>query len=212
MIATGVDVSRLGLMFIHGQPKTTAEYIQASSRVGRSVPSGPGFIVTLYSPSKPRDKSIYEHFQAYHGRIYANVEPTSVTPFTINVRERAVHAVIIGLIRHLSNGTLRTEAALGNTDFDEIASKVKEIVLNRCNLIDQNEQEAADKMINDFIQKWQGGFQFYGDAMNSGANYHGRLPLMYSASAEFPEQMKARSSKTPTSMRGVDSESNIEIL
>lgn len=211
MIATGVDVSRLGLMFIHGQPKTTAEYIQASSRVGRSVPSGPGFIVTLYSPSKPRDKSIYEHFQSYHSRIYANVEPTSVTPFTISVRERALHAVLVGLIRHLSNGILHNEAAIGNTDFAEMSSKAKDIVLKRCALIDHTEQEATAVMIDDFFQKWQGGFQFYGDAINSGANYHNRLPLMYSASFEFPEEMKVRSIKTPTSMRGVDSESNIEM-
>jgi hypothetical protein len=211
MIATGVDVSRLGLMFIHGQPKTTAEYIQASSRVGRSVPSGPGFIVTLYSPSKPRDKSIYEHFQAYHGRIYANVEPTSVTPFTISVRERALHAVLVGLIRHLSNAILHTEAAVGNSDFATMSSKAKDIVLKRCAMIDHNELEATTVMIDDFFRKWQGGFQFYGDAMNAGANYHNRLPLMYSASSDFPEEMKVRSFKTPTSMRGVDSESNIEI-
>lgn len=211
MIATGVDVSRLGLMFIHGQPKTTAEYIQASSRVGRSVPSGPGFIVTLYSPSKPRDKSIYEHFQAYHGRIYANVEPTSVTPFTISVRERALHAVLVGLIRHFSNGILRSEAAIGNSDFAEISSKAKDIVLKRCALIDHKEQVATAEMINNFFLKWQGGFQFYGDTINAGAIYNNRLPLMYSASYELPEEMKVKSFKTPVNMRGVDSESNIEI-
>ena len=106
MVATGVDISRLGLMFIHGQPKTTAEYIQASSRVGREVPSGPGLIFTLYSPSKPRDKSHYEQFQGYHSRIYSNVEPTSVTPFSINARQKGLHAVFIALIRHFSTGTL----------------------------------------------------------------------------------------------------------
>jgi hypothetical protein len=212
MIATGVDISRLGLMFIHGQPKTTAEYIQASSRVGRAVPSGPGFIVTLYSPSKPRDKSIYEHFLAYHARIYANVEPTSVTPFTISVRERALHAVIIGLIRHFSNGQLHDEALIGNTDFAELSAKVKDIVKKRCEFIDYNEYGATSVMIDAFLHKWQGGFHYYGDAMNTGANLHDRLPLMYSAGAEFPEKMKLRSVKTPTSMRGVDSESNIEIL
>ena len=211
MIATGVDISRLGLMFIHGQPKTTAEYIQASSRVGRSVPTGPGFILTLYSPSKPRDKSIYEHFLAYHARIYANVEPTSVTPFTISVRERALHAVIIGLIRHFSGGILHDTAALGNTDFTELSEMARDIIMNRCALIDLNEQTATAAMIDEFLRKWQGGFQYYGDAMNSGANHHNRLPLMYSASEEFPEEMKVRSVKTPTSMRGVDSESNIEI-
>ena len=212
MIATGVDISRLGLMFIHGQPKTTAEYIQASSRVGRSVPSGAGFIVTLYSPSKPRDKSIYEHFLAYHARIYANVEPTSVTPFTISVRERALHAVIIGLIRHFSNGQLHDEALIGNTDFAELSVKVKDIVKKRCEFIDYNEHVATSVMIDAFLHKWQGGFHHYGDAMNTGANLHHKLPLMYSAGAEFPEEMKFRSVKTPTSMRGVDSESNIEIL
>jgi len=216
MIATGVDISRLGLMFIHGQPKTTAEYIQASSRVGRDVPKGPGFVVTMYSPSKPRDKSIFEHFQAYHSRIYANVEPTSVTPFTVNVRERALHAVVIALIRHFSDGRMRGNdaARTDQSDFNHLKKLIERIILDRVETIDNNEFEETNAMYSQFIRDWQDkNFEYYGDAANHIINDHQKEPLMYSLGSEVPKRIiDSKSKPTPTSMRGVDSESNISLI
>jgi len=214
MVATGVDISRLGLMFIHGQPKTTAEYIQASSRVGRKLPDGPGIIFALYSPSKPRDKSQYEQFQGYHSRIYSNVEPTSVTPFSINAREKALHAILIGLVRHFSQGDLRSNPIANNPEFDQLTQVIKTLIIKRCEVVDFDEIKNTEALIDKRINFWKKGFQHYGDAGNfSILKNEDFVPLLYSNSAEVRQEIinGNRSLATPTSMRGVDTESVINI-
>jgi superfamily II DNA/RNA helicase len=98
MVSVGVDVPRLGLMLVNGQPKTRAEYIQSTSRVGRS--DFPGLIVCLFNAMKARDRSHYETFAGLHQALYRDVEATSVTPFASRSRDRALRAVLISMIRH----------------------------------------------------------------------------------------------------------------
>ena len=101
MISVGVDIPRLGLMVINGQPKNTAEYIQASSRVGREF-KGSGLVFTLYNHARSRDRSHFENFISYHQSLYKNVEPTSLTPLSYKSRERCLPALIVGLARLLA--------------------------------------------------------------------------------------------------------------
>ena len=99
MISVGVDIPRLGLMVVAGQPKTASEYIQASSRVGRD--KWPGLVVTCYNLHKPRDRSYYEHFSAYHQSFYRYVEAASVTPFADRALDRGLAGVVVAMIRLL---------------------------------------------------------------------------------------------------------------
>jgi hypothetical protein len=108
MISVGVDVGRLGLMIVNGQPKSTAEYIQATSRIGRGLH---GLVVTLYNFGRPRDVSHYEHFAAYHSALYRGVEATSVTPWAPRARDKALHAVLAASVRYLVAGMEDDEAA-----------------------------------------------------------------------------------------------------
>jgi superfamily II DNA or RNA helicase len=96
MFGTGVDVDRLGLMFVTGQPKTTSAYIQATGRVGRSTG---GLVVSFYRASRPRDLSHYEYFAGYHTALNRHVEPVSVNPFAPRARDRALGPVAVSILR-----------------------------------------------------------------------------------------------------------------
>jgi Helicase conserved C-terminal domain len=150
MISVGVDVPRLGLMLVVGQPKTTSEYIQATSRVGRE---GPGLIFTLYSPARPRDRSHYESFIPYHSALYKAVEPTSVTPFSIPARNRALHADLVVLARHAKGWRSNNDAGMFSALDDEWAILV-ECFLDRSRSADSDELDGIRQHIADLEEQW----------------------------------------------------------
>lgn len=198
MISVGVDIPRLGLMTVIGQPKTTSEYIQATSRVGRSK-KGPGLVFTIYNCSKPRDRSHFEHFQEYHSKIYSKVEPTSVTPFSAPARERGLHAILVGLIRSYSTD----QGARSPRPFPqkEIIERVTQLIFDRVNLIDEEEYNKTLELIEEKLDYWRNELPLdYG-----GFGPQTNIPLMYPAGTNPPEEIKNRAWSTPSSMRNVDS-------
>jgi hypothetical protein len=108
MVSVGVDVNRLGLMVVGGQPKTTAEYIQATSRVGRKFP---GVVCTVFNWSRPRDLSHYETFEHYHATFYKHVEALSVTPFAPGAISRGLTALLVSCLRHQGTEFNKNESA-----------------------------------------------------------------------------------------------------
>ena len=153
MISVGVDVSRLGLMLVNGQPKSTAEYIQASSRVGRGLH---GLVVTLYNFGRPRDVSHFEHFLAYHGALYRNVEASSVTPWAPRARDKALHAVVAAAVRHLVADMDDDEAAKDFDPSDPVVQTVLEAIGSRARSA-SNDIEGDDSAsdLNGIVQKWR---------------------------------------------------------
>lgn len=99
MIEVGVDIDRLGLMTIFGQPKSASQYIQVAGRVGRDETNAPGVVFVLLSPFNARDRSHFEQFSTFHRRLYAAVEPVSVTPFTAATLERGLGGALVASLR-----------------------------------------------------------------------------------------------------------------
>ncbi|MDR3488422.1 MAG: DISARM system helicase DrmA [Bradyrhizobium sp.] len=103
MISVGLDITRLGLMVVQGQPKTAAEYIQTTSRVGRDH-HRPGLVLAVLNLHKPRDRMHFEQFGQFHRTFYRAVEATSVTPWAARAMDRALAAVVVAAARHVDAG------------------------------------------------------------------------------------------------------------
>ncbi len=130
MISVGLDITRLGLMVALGQPKATAEYIQATSRVGRDAQK-PGLVVRLLNVHRPRDRSHYERFEAFHQSFYRAVEATSVTPFALPVLDRALPAVVVALARHMRPALTPPRGAIGMVGERPNAAVIADILAAR---------------------------------------------------------------------------------
>jgi Helicase conserved C-terminal domain len=205
MIQVGLDVPRLSLMTVIGQPKTTAEYIQASSRVGRREP---GLVVTIYNPGRPRDRSHYEHFRAYHQSIYRFVEPTSITPFAQPVIERALHAVAVALTRALGSDNLRTRPNSPPPD-DELIERIRAIILDRVSNVDREQTGAALDRFDDVFDEWcRVPPSRYGDFSPPDEVE----PLMYPSGTDRHPRWSVRPLATPSSMRNVDATCDANVI
>ncbi|WP_223492143.1 DISARM system helicase DrmA [Sutcliffiella horikoshii] len=149
MISVGMDVDRLGLMVVTGQPKQTSEYIQASSRVGRSKP---GLVITVYNPYRPRDMSHYQNFKGYHSRLYYFVEGTTATPYASRARDRVLHAITVALARMKEKELAQNEGAknIGNIDL----SVIKSIILDRVSIVEPNNVDGTIADLDEFLDEW----------------------------------------------------------
>ncbi|MBR3354514.1 MAG: helicase [Oscillospiraceae bacterium] len=214
MISVGIDVARLNVMLLVGQPKLTSEYIQASSRIGRSYP---GVAFTLYDGSKSRDRSHYEQFKPYHESFYRYVEPTGATPFSKPARDRALHAAVIAMLR-LLNDDLSDDKEAANfkrARYTDATDKIKVYLIRRCseiqnrlnaNMTDESSELSVE--IDGVLEKWEKLAANYNeDRFSYGEKYmirhpedgYGRLLKQFNSDRNDP------AFNTMTSMRNVDS-------
>ena len=209
IIEVGVDIQRLSLMAVVGQPKTTSQYIQVSSRVGRDAEK-PGLVVVIYSQTKPRDRSHYEKFRSYHQKLYAQVEPTSVTPFSAPAVDRALHAIIVAMVRQFGR---RDEEAKLPRPFpleksQPLTEHIEETIRERVRAIDPEEEGSVMSRYNDRLREWKawdpaeyGGF----------GQVPSNPPLLHPAGSNVLPEWHDHSWATMSSMRNVDATCEAEI-
>lgn len=208
IIEVGVDIDRLSLMTIIGQPKTTSQYIQVSSRVGRNAQT-PGLVVALYSQSKPRDRSHYERFRLYHQRLYSHVEPTSVTPFSPPAVERALHGVLLALVRQF----LPLDKAQSPTPFylkkgNDLRQLIERVIETRVAIVDEQEKANVMKTLQTRLNEWHAW-----DPAEFGGFGAPPLdaPLIHPAGSQVRHEWSGHSWSTLSSLRDVDATCEAEI-
>lgn len=162
MISVGLDITRLGLMVVLGQPKSSAEYIQATSRVGRQVEK-PGLVITLLNVHKPRDRSHYERFSTWHACFYRAVEASSVTPFSPRALDRALAGALVGLCRHglpemtAPLGAENVVSARGALDrfsaaFGRRAGSHRHLDAEEAKRLEQHVRDLAQRLLDEWVR------------------------------------------------------------
>ncbi|MGL5861331.1 MAG: DISARM system helicase DrmA, partial [Phycicoccus sp.] len=218
MLQVGVDVTRLGLMLMVGQPKNTAEYIQASSRVGRD-PQRPGLVVSLGNWSRPRDLAHFEAFRHFHETFYRQVEALSVTPFSLASMERGLDGVLVSAARAidapLRTGGLSPEANAGliANEHPRVADLVERLV-RRVDVADPGAARAARARLTNRVDAWRkrrdavaaGGRTLSYEKPGRQRN-HG--PLMLGAENAADPYGEGPPFRVPNSMREVQPEINV---
>lgn len=202
IIEVGVDIPRLSLLSILGQPKTTSQYIQVTGRVGRLWQQKPGLVVTMYPPRRPRDRSHFEKFRAFHQRLYASVEPTSVTPFSSPAMERALHAVIVGYVRNYGSRSLKP-LPVPDDLIDQAIMAIRERVI----IVDSRQLADFDAIVKKRRQEWASWLRTDWDPKFN----EDVLPLLYRSGTYLPTEKKDLAWPTPPTMRNVDAECIVKI-
>ncbi|MFD3349467.1 helicase-related protein [Alteromonas macleodii] len=210
IIEVGVDIDRLSLMAVVGQPKSTAQYIQVTGRVGRKWWERPGLILAMYNPSKSRDRSHFEQFHSYHRRLYEQVEPTSATPFSIEAIERAAIGVMLLWARQCY-GAESPDGQVSN--YSKYLLQAKNLLVERCqNILTDNTDiqrsiKAIDKVYDRLLRKWHSNptkWQKYPQKMDD--EYLMLWPGQVATRAQ-----KLKGEVIPSSMRSVDGSANLQI-
>ncbi|AGP98000.1 helicase domain-containing protein [Alteromonas mediterranea UM7] len=206
IIEVGVDIDRLSLMSIVGQPKTTAQYIQVSGRVGRRADERPGLVTTIFNNAKPRDKSHYEDFRAYHQKLYAQVEPSSVTPYSRPSIERGFAALMIAYARQFSP----IDALPKDIDMDLFDGWFDKLLELRIDAIKDHEKQDLNSF---YERKFKHSWVIRSAKSDSWGNLQ---PDVEPSESEIMCQFGATGKKRhqlacPTSMRNVDGESVVWI-
>ena len=152
MLSVGIDIDRLGVMCVYGQPKSNAEYIQATSRAGRT---NPGIVITLYNGLRSRDKSYYEQFDYYHRTFYKYVESTSVTSYSPRAIEKALHCAFAAIIRQTIPKYNQNSSARYFDLNDPEISRIKNSVIKRVKDIEPRMEGFAGEWLDYFLMCWR---------------------------------------------------------
>lgn len=197
IIEVGIDIDRLALLTVLGQPKTTSSYIQVTGRIGRRWKEKSGVVFTIYNNKRPRDKSHFEQFNNYHSKLYAQVEPMSVTPFANPVINRALHAVVIAYVRIYGSSENDTPNPFPKDAF----LSFQKIILDRVKSVDPKELAAVKSKLDEISENWQ-RWKHQSYELDQAANDG----LMYRSGNYVIDEIKPYSYETPTSLRNVDAE------
>ena len=152
MLSVGIDIDRLGVMCVYGQPKSNSEYIQATSRVGRT---NPGLVISIYNDMRSRDKSYYEQFCYYHSTFYKYVEATSVTSYSPRAVEKALHCAMMAVIRHTIPRYNSNASACKFIRNDKDVERVKQSILKRVAELEPRVTEYAEEWLDYYLDCWQ---------------------------------------------------------